>query len=237
MEDIKETDEKENKENQITEEDMKRYYSILENDKNIFLILRDNLIVPKNLMEIFDIDDLSKVITDISKYFEKVMEQEEGDYEDMNLNIIIKNCLVKNNNSLFVEDKKLKLNKLYISDELHSMSPDLNQLFKSFLPKILYLKSIKINSKLQLENFFNFIINIECEELFLEDFFIELIIKRNDNDETYNDLDEYFYFENGHIFINNYRGKIENEETKEVKKKEFILKIKVQLDQIIKYQK
>ena len=234
MEDIKETDENENKENQITEEDMKRYFSIIENDENIFLILRDNLIVPKNLMEIFDrekkknkfltlifdIDDLSKAITDISKYFQKVIEQEEGDYEDMNLNIIIKNCLVKNNNSLFVEDKKLKLNNLYISDELHSMSPDLNQLFKSFLPKILYLKSIKINSKLQLENFFNFIINTECEELVLEDFFIELIIKRNDNDETYNDLDEYFYFENGHLFINNYRGKIENEETKEVKKKE-----------------
>jgi hypothetical protein len=65
------------------------------------------------------------------------------------------------------------------------MSPDLNQLFKSFLPKILYLKSIKINSKLQLEKFFNFIIDIECEELILEDFFIELIIKKNNNDDSY----------------------------------------------------
>ena len=97
------------------------------------------------------------------------------------------------------------------------MSPDLNQLFKSFRPKILVLKSIKINSKLQLEYFFNFINNLECEELTLEDFFIELIIiKKDNNDETYNDLDEYFYFENGKIIINNY---IVNEENKEIKKK------------------
>ena len=226
-----------NIEKEISKEDMKRYFSIVENETNIYVILRDNLVEPTNLMEIFerekkekkiltlifDIDDLNKDIKDIYKYFENIMSEEEGDvYKDINLNIIIKNCLVKGD-SLFVEDKKLQLNKLYISDELHSMSPDLNQLFKSFRPKILVLKSIKINSKLQLEYFFNFINNLECEELTLEDFFIELIIiKKDNNDETYNDLDEYFYFENGKIIINNYivnEENKENKETKEIKKK------------------
>ena len=233
----------------IKEKDLKKYFSINENKNNIFLILRDNSVTSKNLnfmglydkkkdenkilTILFDIDDLNKAISDIYKYFENIIEEEEkaSKYfeiekieeeeikicKDMNLNIIIKNCLVKNNTPLFVNDIKLILNKLYISDELYSMSPDLNILFKSFRPKKLILKSIKINSKLQLENFFNFIIDTECEELFLEDFFIELIIKKDNDDETYNDLDEYFYFEDGHIVINNYKDKNEEEENKEKK--------------------
>ena len=223
-------DEIKEKESKGKDKDIKKYF-IIENKANIFLILREKLVIPENLLEIydrekkegkiltfiFDIDDLSKDFSDaeLFRYFEDVME-ENNDYEDTNLNIIIKNCLVKTNTSLFFEDIKLKLNKLYISDELHSMSLDLFSLFKSFRPKILILKSIKINSKLQLENFFNFIINSECEELTLEDFFIELIIKK-DNDETYNDLDEYFYFEDGNIVINNYKERNEKEDTKEKK--------------------
>ena len=233
----------------IKEKDIESYFSINENENNIFLILRDNSVIPKNLnfkglydkktkedkflTIIFDIDDLNKDISDIYKYFENIIEEEEEankyfeikieDEEkkickDMKLNIIIKNCLVKYNTPLFVNDIKLELNKLYISDELYSMTPDLNKLFKSFKPKILILKSIKINSNLQLEKFFNFIINTECEELFLEDFFIELIIKKDNNDETYNNLDEYFYFEDGNIIINNYKEVIENKEIKENKK-------------------
>ena len=208
------------------EKDSKRFF-IIENKENIFLIFKEKSIIPENILEIydrekkekknltfiFDIDDLSKDFTEaeIYKYFEnfeKEINNNNKIYEDTKLNIIIKNCYVKNDSSLFVEDIKLKLNKLYITDELHSMSPYLYNLFKSFRPKILNLKSIKINSKLQLENFFDFIINTKCEELFLDDFFIELIIKK-DKDEKYNDLDQYFYYENGQIIINNYNEKTE----------------------------
>ena len=153
-------DEIKEKETKGKDKDNKKYF-IIENEKNIFLILREKLVIPENLLEIydrekkenkiltfiFDIDDLSKDFSDaeLFRYFEGVME-ENNDYEDMKLNIIIKNCLVKTNTSLFFEDIKLKLKKLYISDELHSMSLDLFNLFKSFRPEKLILKSIKIKN-------------------------------------------------------------------------------------------
>ena len=46
------------------------------------------------------------------------------------------------------------------------MSPYLNLIFQNIFPKELYIKNIKINSKLQLTNYFLFIAkNYECEKL------------------------------------------------------------------------
>ena len=105
---------------------------------------------------------------------------------------------------LFFEDEELLINKLFISDELYIMSPYLNLLFKSYFAKELILKKIKINSKLQLSNFFNFIVkNNECEKLILEDISIELILKRGEDDNSYNELNQYFYYSKGRILIKN----------------------------------
>ena len=198
--------------------DIKDKFTIIENEKNIFIIFRENSIAPEEALNeiykrqkeenkiltlIFDLDDLSKNFKDISSYI-----NEGSKCEITKCNLIIKNCLFNNNESLFMENEKLELNKLYVSDELHSMSPKLYDLFKDIRPQILILKSIKINSKLQLKNFFNLIKETECQELFLDDFFIELIIKK-DNDDEYNDLDHYFFLENGKIFININNEKIE----------------------------
>ena len=198
--------------------DIKDKFTIIENEKNIFIIFRENSIAPEEALNeiykrqkeenkiltlIFDLDDLSKNFKDISSYI-----NEGSECEITKCNLIIKNCLFNNNESLFMENEKLELNKLYVSDELHSMSPKLYDLFKDIRPQILILKSIKINSKLQLKNFFNLIKETECQELFLDDFFIELIIKK-DNDDEYNDLDHYFFLENGKIFININNEKIE----------------------------
>ena len=81
------------------------------------------------------------------------------------------------------------------------MSPYLNLIFQNIFPKELCIKNIKINSKLQLTNFFLFITkNYECEKLLLEDINIELIIKNN-NDNNYNELSQYFYDSKGEIKI------------------------------------
>jgi len=198
--------------------DIKDKFTIIENEKNIFIIFRENSIAPEEALNeiykrqkeenkiltlIFDLDDLSKNFKDISSYI-----NEGSKCEITKCNLIIKNCLFNNNESLFMENEKLELNKLYVSDELHSMSPKLYDLYKDVRPQILILKSIKINSKLQLKNFFNLIKETECQELILDDFFIELIIKK-DNDDEYNDLDHYFFLENGKIFININNEKIE----------------------------
>ena len=200
--------------------DINDKFTIIENEKNIFIIFRENSKAPEEALNeiykrqkeenkiltlVFDLDDLSKNLTDISAYI-----NEDSDCEFTKCNLVIKNSYFNSNESLFMEKQKLELNKLYVSDELHSMSAKLYDLFKDVMPQILILKSIKINSKLQLKNFFNLIIETECQELFLDDFFIELIIKK-DNDEAYNDLDQYFFLENGKIFINTNNVK---EETK-----------------------
>ena len=80
------------------------------------------------------------------------------------------------------------------------MSPNLNILFDNVTAKKLILKKIKINSKSELNKFFEFIYKIGCEELELEDIFVELIIKE---DKTYNDLENYITFENGKFNIIN----------------------------------
>ena len=115
--------------------------------------------------------------------------------------IVLKHCLLTRNVKVNLTGKVLKLDSLYITDELYSMSPNLGIIFQNIIAKKLFLKKIKISSKKQLSNFFDFIQNIKCEELTLDDIFIELLIKENENDE--NELKEYFTFEEGEIIIMN----------------------------------
>ena len=159
-------------------------YFRIEKEKNIFIIIRkisDDIIEKINIENIenkifnliIDIDDLSKKITiekkrtivNIYHIFENIKRD--------NLNIYFKNCLIekpKNSedkyNILTYDDEQLLINKLYISDELYIMSPYLNLIFQNIFPKELCIKNIKINSKLQLTNYFLFIAkNYECEKL------------------------------------------------------------------------
>ena len=158
-------------------EDDKQHY-ILSNKDTTFLVIRDpkcnnadiNIKDKKdNFTLVIDIENLCKKLNphDIQKFIDK---------NNIPQNIIIKNCVLEKPSNIF-ED--LNLNLLYISDELYSMSPNLNILFQNVKSKKLVLKKMKINSQLQLQNFLDFIINIKCEELTLEDIFIELIIKEN----------------------------------------------------------
>ena len=160
-------------------ENKKDSYFIINAGNNLFLIFRelfensDDIIykIKKEIISdnkvlniIFDIDDLSKKITiDKENYIHGIIQSLE-DVKRNNLNIFFKNCLIEQpshdedySKMLFFEDEQLLINKLYISDELYIMSPYLNLLFKSYFAKELILKKIKINSKLQLSNFFNYI--------------------------------------------------------------------------------
>ena len=134
--------------------------------------------------------------------------------------IVLKHCLLTRNVKVNLTGKVLKLDSLYITDELYSMSPNLGIIFQNINAKKLFLKKIKINSKKQLSNFFDFIQNIKCEELTLDDIFIELLIKENENDE--NELKEYFTFEKGEIIII-----IMNEDSKVDKVKTVIKNLKL----------
>ena len=205
-------------------------FFMIKKDNNLFLIFR-NLEISKSILDkikeidiksnivniIFDIDDLSKKITlDQEDNIHKIIKSFDNENEyNYNLNIYFKNCLIiqpssdeDESNMLYIEGSKLLINKLYISDELYVMSPYLNLLFQSYFPKELILKKIKINSKLQLTNFFNFIIKNEfCEKLILEDISIELIIKNNEKEENYNELNQYFYYSKGKIYIKHLENK------------------------------
>ena len=114
---------------------------------------------------------------------------------------------VKRSFNFFENNRKLKLDSLYITDELYSMSPNLGILFKNINAEKLFLKKIKINSKKQLNNFFDFIQGVECQELILNDVFIELLIKENENDD--NELKTYFTLEKGKIIIMKEETKLE----------------------------
>ena len=205
-------------------------FFMIKKENNLFLIFR-NLEISKSILDkikeidiksnivniIFDIDDLSKKITlDQEDNIHKIIKSFDNENEyNYNLNIYFKNCLIiqpssdeDESNMLYIEGSKLLINKLYISDELYVMSPYLNLLFQSYFPKELILKKIKINSKLQLTNFFNFIIKNEfCEKLILEDISIELIIKNNEKEENYNELNQYFYYSKGKIYIKHLENK------------------------------
>ena len=119
------------------------------------------------------------------------------------LSIVIQNCVINNFISVISDNNKLILNELIIGDELYNISPNLNIIFPKIQINKLVLKKFKINSRLQLTNFCKFIINSECKELYLEDIFIELILKKNENDTEYNDLESYFTYNDGIILLNN----------------------------------
>ena len=200
-------------------------FYILSNDNTTFIVFRDIKfnqsdinINPKDKKEyltiVFDYDNLVKELDndETNSYtLKNIINKNSENYDKDHLNIVIKNCVIGKETNLYDDNKDLNLNKLFISDELYSMSPNIHILFQKFKPRELNLKKFKINSKLQLSNFLDFILNSGCEELILEDIFIELLIKKDENDEEYNDLEQYITFENGKIYIN------KNEEKKETK--------------------
>ena len=192
------------------------FYYVLFNNKTTFIVIRDfsfekeKIIIKENphLTLVFDFENLSKKL-DPNKVsvFIKYINSNNNTIK----NIIIKNCLVQNFSRFF--DLDLKLDLLYISDELYSMSPNLNILFGNLEIKKLVLKKMKINSKYESNNFFEFIFSkIKCEELELEDIFIELIMQDNKEDEDFKDLDQYITFENGEFYMikNNEPKKLNN---------------------------
>ena len=178
-------------------------YSVIKDDKNktTYLIIRDTKFKNddfekeknENLTIVFNFEDLSKKLTPsyasgiISKFHPNSLK--------------IENSLVESSNDNFLNETEIEqFDVLYISDECYSMSPHLKDLFP-VKAKTLILKKIKINSKKQLNNFLTFILSTNCENLFLEDIFIELLIKKDENDENFNVLDEYIGFENGKFYI------------------------------------
>ena len=145
--------------------------------------------------------DIKKVENIIIKFYEIIRNSQ----LNTSLSLIIQNCLFDDTKCepLFKEQGIMNFNKFEISDELYSFSPNINTLFSNVRAKELILKKFKFNSKSQLLDFSNFILTSSCEKLTLDDFFIELIIKKDEKDEDYNDLDIYFSFIDQFITINN----------------------------------
>ena len=207
-------------------------FYILSNNTTTFIVFRDLIfnqrdiiITPKNKKEfltlVFDLEDLTKELDNAenSYKFEDIVNNNIKNIDNKHLNIVIKNSLFGKSNSLY-STEDLKLNELFVSDELYRMSPYIDIIFKRFKPKKLVLKKFKINSKSQLNSFLEFILDNgckECEELELDDIFIELLVKENENDETFNELEAYISFENGKFYIQNKDGKKEIKKLKKLK--------------------
>ena len=158
-----------------------------------------------NLSETLELSILEKII----KKFIEQKKKKNTDNCNTIFNLIIQNCLLaeKENeeikplfNDLPKEDLFFK--KLEISDELYSFSPHVKTLFFNFKVEELVLKKFKFNSKSQLRDFCTLIYNTSCTKLTLDDFFIELIIKKDEKDDEYNDLDIYFKIVDDNIILN-----------------------------------
>ena len=121
------------------------------------------------------------------------------------LNLIIQNTCIntKDNFDPIINDNELIINKFKISDELYSFTPYLNYLFPKVQINELILENLKFNSKSQIRKFCDFICRVDCHKLTLNDIFVELIIKENENDEEYKDLDIYFEYYENEITLNN----------------------------------
>ena len=193
-----------------TEKKLNDYLYFLENKEMVFIVIRQ-INADKNYDIFTEIENRSlkekkkKIVLvydfwNINESLEpkKQMEIEAFYLKNKPSYIVFKHCLVKESFSFF-GNNKLELEGLYITDELYSMSPNLNNLFENVKTKKLYVKKIKINSKKQLSNFFDFIKNTECQELILDDVFIELIIKEKKDDD--NELNQYFSYEDGKIIV------------------------------------
>ena len=156
----------------------------------------------KEIIIIFDFNNLAEklLFKDLEALLKRVRDTTKAE-----LSLIIKNCLLneeEKDNDKYEPQENFKLKKLEIDDELYSFSPNIYQLFKNFKAKELILKKFKFNSKDQLNDFSSFIESIECNKLTLDDFFIELIIKKNEDDNEYNDLDIYFTLSESFITFN-----------------------------------
>jgi len=190
---------------------MSDLYNIIKDIKNktTYLIIRDtdfkNEYFKKeeneNLTIVFSFEDLSKQLN--PSYVSNII------LEFQPNSLKIENSLLESSDENFLNEAKIEsFDVLYISDECYSMSPHLKDLFP-VKADTLILKKIKINSKKQLSNFLTFILNTNCENLFLEDISIELLIKKNENDENFNVLDEYIFFEKGLFYLKIDKEKID----------------------------
>ena len=174
--------------------------------KDMCNINEDNLEDFKEITLIFDfqslsqnlnIDNLSQLIKNLWNPIERLNKEK----TDLKLSLIIRNCLIEEIKPIDIEN--FKLNKLEISDELYSISNNLDTLFPDLEVNELILKKFKFNSKLQLSNFCKFITRIDCKKLMLDDIFIELIIKKSEDDQEYKDLDIYFTLIDSFIHFDN----------------------------------
>ena len=188
---------------------MNNYIYFLENDTTNFIVIHH---MEKDILEKIEKHpfnkDLKKVLVfdywNINESLESSEENRRNIIDKINpKTIVIKHCSKKDNDNLFFfkDGQSYKyLDELYITDELYSMSPYLSNIFQFLKTKKLFLKKIKINSKNQLNDFFKFIKNTECEELELDDIFIELLIKEKEDDD---ELKQYFSYEKGKIILIN----------------------------------
>ena len=215
-------------------------YIIYKYNKKIFVIIREIIKeedefdfnfskedIKNNIMTlVIDIDNLSieykhDFLSNIGNILEENFLQKLGEdkvqFNQLKCNIIIKNTLVRDSNNIYY--KNIKINELNISDELYSMILNLSKLFENIETKRLVLKKIKINSKNQLDYILNFIFETNCEELILEDVFIDLIIKKEKEkeDNDYNKLNKYFFCKGDKIYIKNFSSNEKEKET-EIKK-------------------
>ena len=152
-----------------------------------------------------DTEELKKIIfTFYEKIYDKI-DIKKIDENNKKLNLIIQNTYIniEKNITQISNGKTLYLNKLEITDELYSFSSIFNILFPNLKVNELILKKFKFNSKEHLSNFCKFINKVECKKLTLDDIFIELIIKKNEDDEDYKDLDIYFTYEDDVLTLDN----------------------------------
>ena len=156
---------------------------------------------------IFDFQRLSLELSteELKKLIEKF--QTNISSQETKLSLIIRNTFINPYKEIFPLDIPLELilNKLEIWDELHGLSTNLNldKIFTKVKANELILKKFKFNSKAQLSTFCQFIQRVECKKLTLEDINIELIIKKDEKDEEYKDLDIYFSYLDEVITLDN----------------------------------
>ena len=198
------------------------YIEILKDMQNFELIIRNsgmlNLIISdydnvnqkqleqfKEITFIFDytsfseelyLENLDKFITNMNNKIDKTKTK---------INLIIKNCYINTEGDMHQvsKDNNLILNKLEIYDELYMLSTCLQEVFPNIKVTELILRRFKFNSKSQLSRFCEFIRGVECTKLTLDDIFIELIIKKSEDDDEYKDLDIYFSYLDGIITLEN----------------------------------
>ena len=142
-----------------------QHFITIKNNENIFLIIQNisfsyfdikaNITELKDEKEkknktfslILDINNLAKPIknddySNIRNIIRDLMSKR-VDNIDYKFNIYIKNSLFESFQNINYDKNKLYINKLYISDELYSISPNLNKLFVNI--KGINVKNISLN--------------------------------------------------------------------------------------------